>query len=75
MTQAGPRREKPAPLTPEEDAELEAKYRLLFRRLRRYAARMKAKDPDYFERLRREQAESQGAAPLTGRADPARKMA
>ncbi|MDP1632483.1 MAG: hypothetical protein Q8L66_13790 [Caulobacter sp.] len=38
MTQAKPRRPKPEPMTPEEAAELEAKYQDLFARLARIRA-------------------------------------
>lgn len=44
MTQSRQRREKPEPISPEDEAEIEAKYRLLHRRLKRFAARMRAKE-------------------------------
>ncbi|MDO8297831.1 MAG: hypothetical protein Q7T19_15500 [Caulobacter sp.] len=54
MTKSRDRRPKPEPVSSEEEAEIEAKYRLLHRQLKRYAARMTAHDPDYFTRVQAE---------------------
>ncbi|MFA7264596.1 MAG: hypothetical protein WC068_16375 [Caulobacter sp.] len=68
MTQSRQRREKPAPTTPQEDAELEARYRLLHRKLKRFAARMEARYPGHFDQTR--QSSEAPPSPARGDAEP-----
>ncbi|MCF8506771.1 MAG: hypothetical protein K9G59_17820 [Caulobacter sp.] len=46
MSRPRDRRPEPEIRSPEEEAALEARYRQLHRRLKRYWARMQAQDPD-----------------------------
>jgi hypothetical protein len=59
------RRPEPERLSPEEEAEIEAKYRLLHRLLKRYAARMEARYPGYWARKQGARAESRPCAEST----------